>query len=105
MDVGSCGVIAAEMLLGKHPWYFPSDDWPTVFAFIAAKIGRPPGGKGPLTKGVSQQDMVGGGMWKNEGAAIRPLTEIPKQAQNLTRGMCQWRQQQRIPLINKACFE
>ena len=72
VDVWSCGVIAAELLLGRHPWQFPSEDGPTVFAAIAAKLGRPTGAKVPLMVGVSAQEIVAGGMWKDDAAARRP---------------------------------
>ena len=71
VDVWSCGVIAAELLLGRHPWQFTSEDWPTVFAAIAAKLGRPSGAKVPLMVGVGAQEMVAGGMWKDDAAARR----------------------------------
>ena len=105
MDVWSCGVIAAELLLGRHPWQFTSEDWPTVFAAIAAKLGRPSGAKVPLMVGVGAQEMVAGGMWKDDAAARRPLTDIPAQARDLVNKMCKWKHANRIPLINKACFE
>ena len=105
VDVWSCGVIAAELLLGRHPWQFTSEDWPTVFAAIAAKLGRPGGAKAPLMVGVGAQEMVGGGMWKDETGARRPLTDIPAQARELVNKMCKWKHANRIPLINKACFE
>ena len=72
MDVWSCGVIAAELLLGVHPWHFKKDDWPSVFAAVAARIGRPGSQKCPLMVGVGAQEMVGGGMWKDETGARRP---------------------------------
>ena len=102
VDVWSCGVIAAELLLGRHPWLFTSEDWPTVFAAIAAKLGRPGGAKVPLMVGVSAQEMVAGGMWKDDAAARRPLKDIPAQARELVTKMCRWRHATRIPLINKA---
>ena len=105
VDVWSCGVIAAELLLGRHPWQFTSEDWPTVFAAIAAKLGRPSGAKVPLMVGVGAQEMVAGGMWKDEAGARRPLTDIPAQARDLVNKMCKWKHASRIPLINKACFE
>ena len=92
VDVWSCGVIGAELLLARHPWPFSSEEWPTVFDAIAAKLGRPRGpGRVPLMVGVSAQEMVGGGMWKDASAARRPLTDIPAQARDLASKMCRWR--------------
>ena len=105
VDVWSCGVIAAELLLGVHPWPFKKDDWPSVFTAIAARIGRPGGQKCPLMVGVGAQEMVAGGMWQDDAAARRPLTDIPAQARELVTKMCRWRHAARIPLINKGCFE
>ena len=105
VDVWSCGVIAAELLLGKHPWQFMHEDWPEVFDAIAAKLGRPSGPKFPLMVGVSAQEIVNGGMWKDDAAARRPLTDIPAQARDLVNKMCRWRHATRTPFINKACFE
>ena len=90
--------MGAELLLGKHPWPFSSEEWPKVFDALAAKLGRPNGpGKAPLMVGVSAQDIVGGGMWKDAASAKRNLTHIPAQAQDLVNRMCRWRHGTRIP--------
>ena len=97
VDVWSCGVVAAEMLLGKHPWSFSSDDWPTAFAAIAAKLGRPTGAKA-LCVGKVAQDMVAGGMWKDVAGARRHLADIPAQAENLVNKMTKWRHADRCSM-------
>ena len=91
VDMWSCGVVLAELLIGRRVFELTEVLSQSVRA-ISFRLGPPTGSAKSLFGGQREekQDMLNGGLWKDQSKAKRQLHLIEPAARELCNGMLKW---------------